>query len=440
MRNLKVFPKMFLQTFTALAGLTIITHLLIYLIFPQNYLETRYRELSFKANQISNSIQGKDTKFIEQVLDFYSQNSEIKVSIKENHHSNQIQIKDSLKINPLSDNNSLIIEEREVKLSSGQTINVQFVSTADMQKDAKDLSIKFLPYSLLTSCLLSIMISLVYAKMITKNIQEIKGVTKQMMQLDRNAKLKVDSTNEIGQLKEQINNLYTTLLRSIDDLEIKNREILRLEKLKDDFFRGASHELKTPLASLKIILENMKYGIGKYQNKELYIDNCLKIVDDLAQNISQILTVSSLEYLKNDQEKLIINGVLQDVLEKYKLLANKKKITINNYLTDERIYIGKSALKIVLSNLISNAIKYSDETGIINIGVKSGWLYIENSYSNKNNLDISKISKINFDLNKEDSNGLGLYIIKNILLNYKIKHKLEISKIGVIFSIKLPRL
>ncbi len=77
-----------------------------------------------------------------------------------------------------------------------------------------------------------------------------------MMELDRNALLPVESSDEIGQLKAQINDLYVALLELIDDLEVKNEEIIKLEKLKFDFFRGASHELKTPLASLKIILEN----------------------------------------------------------------------------------------------------------------------------------------------------------------------------------------
>lgn len=72
-------------------------------------------------------------------------------------------------------------------------------------------------------------------------------------------RLEVSSNDEVGELKQQINDLYSTLLRTIDDLEFKNKEILKLEKLKYDFFKGASHELKTPLASLKIILE--KYEI-----------------------------------------------------------------------------------------------------------------------------------------------------------------------------------
>ncbi|WP_415338245.1 histidine kinase dimerization/phospho-acceptor domain-containing protein, partial [Clostridium perfringens] len=258
------------------------------------------------------------------------------------------------------------IEEREITINNGKKIYLQFVSIADMQKDAKNLSLKFLPYSLLISLLFSSIISLAYAKSIKNNIQEIKNVTDKMMKLDKKARLKLDSNDEVGQLKEQINDLYTTLLRTIDDLKFKNKEILKLEKLKYNFFKGASHELKTPLASLKIILENMKYNIGKYKERDIYINECIDIVDSLTKNISQILSVHSIENLNNDEEYLKINDVLEGVLKKYEVLVNQKNITINNYILDENIYIGKTALNIILSNLISNAVKYTDANGIIN--------------------------------------------------------------------------
>lgn len=73
-----------------------------------------------------------------------------------------------------SKNNSLIIEEREISTNNGEKVYLQFISTADMQKDAKNLSFKFLPFSLLISFLFSIVVSLVYAKSIKNNIQEIK--------------------------------------------------------------------------------------------------------------------------------------------------------------------------------------------------------------------------------------------------------------------------
>ncbi len=437
MKNLKIFPKMFLHTFVILGILIVFIHLLVYLIFPKTYLETRKQEIYMKANELSNNLQGKDLKFIQETLEFYSKSSEIKAFIQGQKNFNKLQLDNNINANLKSNNNSLIIEEREIKLKSGEKTSIKFVSTTDMQKDAKELSFKFLPYSLSISVLFSIVISLMYAKVITNNIKEIKKVTEKMMKLDRKAKLKVDSTNEIGELKSQINDLYSILLNIIDDLEIKNKEIKKFEKLKYDFFRGASHELKTPLSSLKIILENMKYNIGKYKDKEKYIENCIDIVNELNQSISQILSISSLEHLKNDEENVVINEILTKVIDKYILLAKEKNIAINNNLKAEKIYIGKPALKLLLSNLISNAVKYSDRGGIINIGIKDNFLYIENSYEKVKDLDINSMFEVNFDLNKENSNGLGLYIVKNILKNYNIEYKVKKNKIGIVFFIKI---
>ena len=255
MRNLKIFPKMFLNTFAILGILIVLVHLLIFLVFPRTYFETRKQEINSKANEISQSLQGKDAKFVEQSLEIYSKSSEIKAFIRGNSDNNEVRLGNHDNVDLSSNNNSLIIEEREIKLNNGRKVSVQFVSTADMQRDAKELSFKFLPLSITISLLLSVVISLIYAKTITNNIQEIKDVTTKMMELDRGACLKVESTNEVGQLKAHINDLYATLLELIDDLEVKNSEILKLERIKYDFFRGASHELKTPLASLKIILD-----------------------------------------------------------------------------------------------------------------------------------------------------------------------------------------
>ena len=439
MRNLKIFPKMFLYTFSTLSILAILIHVLIYFIFPKVYLETRKQEIAQKADQITKNIQGKNIESIKQILELYSKSSKVKAFVKDNDHLNEIKIDNQIEADLTSNNNSLVIEDRKVQTASNEKILVKFISTTDMSKDAKELTFQFLPISILFSFIFSIIVSLIYAKIITKNINEIKTTTTQMMKLNRNAKLKVNSTNEVGALKSQINDLYSTLIESIDDLEIKNQEITKLEKLKSEFFRGASHELKTPLASLKIILENMKYGIGRYKNKEESIEDCLNIVDQLTQNIAQILSTSSFESLKNDEKFIKINKVLQKVLDNYKLLAEQKNISINNQLSQEEIYISETALEIILSNLVSNAVKHSDQNGQINIGVKNNWFYIENSNQKIKDSRNTKMFETNFDLNKEKGSGFGLYIVKNILTNYKIKSKIKKSKIGVKFLIDLSK-
>ena len=63
---------------------------------------------------------------------------------------------------------------------------------------------------------------------------------------------------------------------------------------------------------------------------DVYIGDCIYIVDGLTKNISQILSVSSLEHLKNDEEFLNINDILEGVLRKYEVLANQKNIKIRS--------------------------------------------------------------------------------------------------------------
>ncbi|MDU6599253.1 HAMP domain-containing sensor histidine kinase [Finegoldia magna] len=437
MKNLKIFPKMFLQIFAALGLTVLFIHFMVFLIFPKTYLEDRKQEINKKANEISMTLNNKDIRYVTQSLNFYSNNNDIKAYVKNKNNGNELQIKEIIGFDKKSDNNSLIIEEREINLNTGEKISLQFVSTADMKRDAKNLSLRFLPFSLIISIIFSAIVSLIYAKLINNNIQEIKQVTDKMMNMDKKALLEVDSTNEIGQLKAQINDLYTTLLHSIDDLESKNEEIIKLEKLKYDFFRGASHELKTPVASLKIILENMKYNIGKYKNRDLYIDESLKIIDGLSHNISQILTLSSIENLKNDEENVAILPILNDIINKQEVIANQKHITIDNQITDEKIFIGKSALKIILSNVIGNAVKYTYEYGTITIKSDGEWFEVINTCEKASELDTTKVFDVNCDLNKENSNGLGLYIVGNLLNNYKIDAVIETQEEKVKFKIKL---
>lgn len=407
MKNLKIFPKICIQTFSVIAIIVLFIHLFVYLIFPRTYLDVRKEEIYTKANEITENLNGKSEDYIKQVLDFYSNTNEIKAFIKKNTSSNEVEIKNDLNVDLKSSNNSLIIEERKLKLDTGKSIRLQFVSTADMQLQAKNLSLQFLPYSLILSLCFSAIVSFVYAKSIKNYVVEIKRVTDQMMALDKKARLEIDSNDEIGQLKAQINDLYETLLDSISNLELKNKEILRLEKIKYDFFKGASHELKTPLASLKIILENMKYNVGKYKNRDVYIDDCIDLVDHLTKSIQQILSVYSIENLKDDEEIVCIKNELSRVLQKYDVLIHQKGLRIQNDVKDETMYIGKTALNIILSNLISNAINYTYEKGMIQIGIEQDYFYIQNKQ----------------DPTQPKGNGLGLYIVRNLLDNYKMKYE-----------------
>lgn len=85
-----------------------------------------------------------------------------------------------------------------------------------------------------------------------------------MQDLDDNIRFdesRKDEVGEVGEVGKQINGMYEHLLKVIHELESRNEQIVKLQNQKVSFVRGASHELKTPLASLRIILENMQHNI-----------------------------------------------------------------------------------------------------------------------------------------------------------------------------------
>lgn len=438
MKNLKLFPKIFICTFSILTILLVIVHFSIYIIFPETYLESRKREISKKADEFSARMDGKTLAFVKKSIDIYSDSSDTKATIQGRNRKKELHIDKKLDIDLKSQNNSLIIEDRTVKLDSGKKISIQFMSNADMKGDARKLSLKFLPYSLMISFAISLLFSLVLAKIITRQIREIRGVTQDMMMLEREAILTVDSNDEVGELKSQINSLYSRLLEVIDDLELKNAQIVRLERLKYDFFRGRSHELKTPLAGLKIILENMKYDVGKYKDKEKYIGECIEIVDELTSSIAQMLALSSFEDLEEKREMIELKDAFDEVIAKYLLLATQKDLKIENRLEDEKISIEKTALNLVISNLISNAVKYAEKGGIISIEASGSRCYVENSYLADSNILEKSVDFSDNSIGEAGyEGGVGLFIVRRILENYNIEHEMTIEDGSAKFSFRI---
>ena len=438
MKRTGLFTKIFSYTFSIFSVLVICLHLAIYFLFPSTYLSHRQETIGQKATAIAQSLDGKDRQNIEQVLDLYSQTSEIKGAVKGEMTEDKLEVKDSLPLDTDRQTTSLFIEEREVKTQDGSTMTLQFLASMDLQKEAEQISLQFLPYTLLASFLISLLVAYIYARTIVAPILEIKRVTRRMMDLDGQVRLRVDSKDEIGDLKEQINSLYQHLLTVIADLHDKNEAILQLEKMKVEFLRGASHELKTPLASLKILIENMKENIGRYKDRDHYLGVALGIVDDLSHHVLQILSLSSVQEIREEKEEVDLLQMTQSLVKDYALLAKERELQVDISLTHQQAYINPSVMKLILSNLISNAIKHSTSGGLVRIGEREGELYIENSCSPEEQEKLAQSFSENAS-RKAKGSGMGLFVVKSLLEHEKLPYHFEIQGDCLSFFIRYPK-
>ncbi|MGM0437723.1 MAG: ATP-binding protein [Bacillota bacterium] len=203
----------------------------------------------------------------------------------------------------------------------------------------------------------------------------------------------------------------------------------KFEQLQKDFVANVSHELKTPLSSIKgsaeILLDNI---LKNPKKEEEYLKTIIKETNRLEGLVNKILDLSELEAADfNFNEKLInINKLIKNIVGIFKkdLYCSNRKLNIVLPEKDFYIKASKERLKQVLLNLIDNAHKFSDETEIIEIGAKKVnneikvWIKDNGIGIPKNELNniwnrFYKIDKARRPSNK--GSGLGLAIVKEII-------------------------
>lgn len=335
-----------------------------------------------------------------------------------------------------------IIRKKKFNTLDGDVVNLKLVMNLESFKETRDVIFMLLPYTLIISLLISLIVVYIYARKITNPIKKICKVTKEMGVLNNKAFCEIESDDEIGQLAENINSLYERLLSTIYSLEKEIENVSKSEKMRVDFLRGASHELKTPLMSIHIMLENMLFDIGKYKNHYVYLEKCKGVVEDLSNMVQEILDTSRFNNLSNKKEEEVdLSEILEETIKSYKLIAKSKNIDMIVDTKNSFIFkLNKTLFSKALSNIISNAIKYTDEYKKVRIYFKDKSLVIENECVPIPKEHLENIFKAfyraEFDRNRNSGgNGLGLYIVHQILLTHKLPFSFEAMQDGMRFTI-----
>lgn len=439
MRKLKLFPKIFIYTLSILGTLVAIAHLFLYFAFPHFYLQERQQELSRKADILVESLSQVDEQGAASALQVYAKNEGITAYLKKESTGENLQLGTELPIDENSSQNSVIIEDRQVTTKDGKQMQLQVVTTTESVKQATKVTFSYLPLSLAISIVTAVIFSYIYARKLSKPLMQMSRVTQKMMELDRDARFVNPRSDEIGQMETQINELYEHLLSVIDELEEKNQKMIQLEKTKVNFLRSASHELKTPLASLRILLENMSLNVGKYKDRDTYLTESIGKVDQMSDLVQEILELSKLQEETLTKEPIALEKVLPEWNKEFQLLSQEKGLKIQTALEPLTIEANPIAFRNVWNNLLMNAIKHSTREGVIQIELTDEVLSIKNPCMplTKEQIETAFSLLPSSKGTTGGGNGVGLYSVHQLLKREGISHRFFATEDGMCFEMDL---
>lgn len=454
MKKMKLFPKTFLYTLFMLLVITLSMHLMIYFFYPKVYLNRMQQNLESELENLQQEIkEQKEADTGQTFLNFAKENN-VNVTVSENGSEKtylgmnfQISLYTDtdtvLSVSNLDVAESIIVKNKTMDTKDGKSLQIKLVASAKPVKEAVDIITFLLPWTFAASIAFSILFSYFYSKRITKPILNMLTVTNDMKNLKPDAAFHVSDEDEMGILAEQINQVYECLLSTIQSLDEEKEHLVELEKAKTVFLRSASHELKTPLAGLRILLENMQYGVGKYKDHEKYLAEAVDRVDELNGMVKDILDTSKVQEMAPEEKtKLIVKDELEKVLKEYELQMTEKSLTVSTEAVQSvTVYMRALTFEKVWSNLIGNAVKYTKEAGRITIGADENKIWIENTCTPMDAEQLQYIYEPFYrpvqTRNVPGGNGLGLYVVSELLKKEGCAFTFEPFEEGMRFTIYL---
>ena len=265
------------------------------------------------------------------------------------------------------------------------------------------------------------------------------------------SKLNQELEQKVQERTLELAEMIRKLTESKKEVDLALEKEKELNNLKSRFISTASHEFRTPLAT---IMSSVSLA-GKYaetMDKEKmfkHIERVKNSVNHLTDILNDFLSLDKLEegIVVANPENIFINSVINEMIDEMKGIAKAgQKLIYSGLLNNEQIFIDKRILKNILLNLISNAIKYSNENTLIEIKVRRDYNFLEIDIKDQGiGIPIKDQGHI-FErfyrannIGNVQGTGLGLNIVRRYvdILKGEIKFK-SIPEKGTTFTLKFP--
>ncbi|MDX9701581.1 MAG: ATP-binding protein [Candidatus Auribacterota bacterium] len=316
--------------------------------------------------------------------------------------------------------------------------------------------------TLITTILMSmiiIVLAIIFSHSITRPILKLHTVSKKIDAGDLSQRVAIETQDEIGDLARSFNAMVDTLEIKKSELErinrrtqSENQELAALNKELDNLIHLIGHDLRNPLTTISGFVEifSMKYTGNIDEEGNMYIDKIKKSSDRLNRLIEDLVMLSRVSRQVNTIELVNIGDIVNSIRDdmEIKIKNNNVHFVVRGNLPE--IYADRVKLKIVFSNLIANAIKFSSKDNLAQPKVELGYIKEQNSHTffvkdNGIGIDPQFHDKI-FEMFKRlhlpdeyEGTGAGLSFVKRIVDDWHghIWIDSSVGK-GAVFYFSLP--
>ncbi|MCL2079802.1 MAG: hypothetical protein FWH17_08185, partial [Oscillospiraceae bacterium] len=241
---MKIFPKTFVSSLSLIIGIIVIAFLLISVLLPRFYKNYKQDALNRDLDSLVSSLNNKDTCEMTEALEQFAVSHEYSITLLDKY--GEILFSRAIGVSvarvqsghfdypaeSITITTRLIDGSQTLTDSVGNTLTLNLSSSMQPIDEASDVLLGVLPYVLLISLVLSAVASFIYAKTITAPVKTIGEAALDMRTLAPDAKCNVKSSGEIGELANNINELYGRLLTTINDLQNEMQNVAAADKDK----------------------------------------------------------------------------------------------------------------------------------------------------------------------------------------------------------------
>ena len=457
MKHMKLFPKTFLHCLSLMVGIILISFLLIYSFLPAFYQVYKQQEVDADTARLAEELQSMASKDISSAVTSYAVSKGYD-GYTAKYENGEIICSARVGISfVMADRNtetanedgtiSFYVDFAESEVSfktvDGKTVYLTLSMSLQPIKDAVSVLLLILPVVLIVCIPLSVVVAYFYTKSIVKPIQDITAATVKMQSLSQDAFCSVNRSDEIGMLSQNINEMYKKLLSTISDLEEQIQMVSKSEREKLDFLLLASHELKTPVTAVRGMVDGMLYHVGVYKDRDTYLLECQKSLENLTELICRILETSKMDVntAAKDKEQTDMGKLLKETASPYFIIARSRNIRITLSTEDNfSVVVSHKLIKTALSNILSNAVKYTDVGKSIRIYMRNQMVIVDNECHPLSDEILSHIGEPFYHPAKmsnenDNSTGLGLYLTKRIFAACSLSYSFAPYENGMRFIV-----